>query len=133
MKVILLSIKPEYVSKILSGEKRYEFRKWLIQDFKNIRVVIYSSAPVQRIVGEFDVDDVLCEDPQILWNKTASVGGISKEKFLAYFAQKSVGYAYKIKNLKIYNQELKISDIGIYTPPQRYIYLTDKEYSRLDS
>jgi predicted transcriptional regulator len=124
MKVILLSIKPEYVSKILSGEKRYEFRKWLIQDFKNIRVVIYSSAPVQRIVGE---------DPQILWNKTASVGGISKEKFLAYFAQKSVGYAYKIKNLKIYNQELKISDIGIYTPPQRYIYLTDKEYSRLDS
>ena len=49
---VLLSIKPDYVEKILDGSKKYEFRKIIFND--NIqRIMIYSSSPVKKIVGFF--------------------------------------------------------------------------------
>ena len=44
MSTILLSIKPEYVNKIIAGTKKYEFRKHLAQgDIQ--KIIIYSTAP----------------------------------------------------------------------------------------
>lgn len=49
-KSVLLSIYPCYARKILSGEKRLEFRKaWPSSGVTSF--VIYSTSPVQRIVG----------------------------------------------------------------------------------
>lgn len=128
MNVILLSIKPEYVSKIFSGEKQYEYRKWLIKNPIGLKVVIYSSAPVQEIVGEFTVDDVICQSPENIWNNTSNVGGIEMEKFFSYFDSNSVGYAYRIENLRKFNKKYKLEDIGIKYPPQKYCYLTEQQY-----
>ena len=46
MHKILISIKPEYVKRILSGEKMYEYRKRVPADVKT--VVIYATAPVKK-------------------------------------------------------------------------------------
>ena len=48
---ILLSIKPEYVEKILKGEKRYEFRRKLCQKEVD-KIYIYETSPVKKVVGE---------------------------------------------------------------------------------
>jgi hypothetical protein len=52
---VLLSIKPEFVEKIFSGLKKYEFRRVIFKSKSVSRVVIYASSPVQRVVGEFAV------------------------------------------------------------------------------
>ncbi len=50
---VLLSIKPKYVEKAITGEKQYNFRKTIFRN-KNVReVYIYSTPPTKKIVGKF--------------------------------------------------------------------------------
>ena len=51
---ILLSINPRYVEKILSGEKKYEFRTRIAKR-KVDSILIYSTAPVKRVLAEVTV------------------------------------------------------------------------------
>ena len=61
---ILLSINPQYVESILNGTKEYEFRK-------NIdKIIIYSTSPIMKVVGEAEVDDILIGDPEMIWQLT---------------------------------------------------------------
>ena len=66
---ILLSIKPEFVEKIISGEKKFEFRKTLPKREGVTTVVVYSTMPVGRVIGEFKVKDTLSNTPESLWEK----------------------------------------------------------------
>ncbi len=66
MSTIILSINPEFVQKIFSGEKKFEFRTLLPK--KSIKkVIIYATYPISKVVGEFDVAKVLEMEPQKLW------------------------------------------------------------------
>jgi hypothetical protein len=52
---VLLSIKPKYVKSIIEGDKRYEFRKTIFKNREINRIYIYSSSPVKKIVGTFEI------------------------------------------------------------------------------
>lgn len=45
---VLLSIKPEFVEKIFSGEKLYEYRKAAFKNEGISSIVIYSTMPVGK-------------------------------------------------------------------------------------
>ena len=55
----LLSIKPEFVSKIFTGEKIFEYRKAVFKRPMVKTVVIYSTMPVGKIVGEFEIEEII--------------------------------------------------------------------------
>lgn len=57
------------------------------------RVVVYASSPVQKVIGEFEIESILEHPPEELWNRTREGAGISKDYFMAYFGTKDVGYA----------------------------------------
>jgi len=78
---ILLSIKPKYAEMILSGEKKYEFRRSIFKNPNVRKVVIYASSPVSKVVGEFEVDDILSFDIAKLWLLTMKYAGIDKEYY----------------------------------------------------
>lgn len=62
----ILSIKPEYAYKIFSGEKTYELRKKIFkQDVTHI--IVYASAPVSKVIGEFEVGSLIEASPFTLW------------------------------------------------------------------
>ena len=64
---VLLSINPEYVEKIFSGEKKYEFRRNIFKR-KNIKsIIIYSTSPVKKVVGEFYIEEIIEDLPEKLW------------------------------------------------------------------
>ncbi|MDO4764304.1 MAG: hypothetical protein Q4A00_08000, partial [Flavobacteriaceae bacterium] len=66
---VLLSIKPEFVRKIFFRSKKYEFRKVLFR--KEVEsVIIYSTMPVGRIVGEFTISNIISGKPNIIWEQT---------------------------------------------------------------
>lgn len=122
MKVVL-SIKPEFANKIFEGTKRYEFRKSIFKNPNVKKVVVYASSPVQKIIGEFEIEHILVHDLDTLWNKTKSYAGISEEYFFRYFKTKERGYAIKIKNTKLYRAPKCIrQDFNLY-PPQSFLYL----------
>ena len=56
---ILLSIKPEFVEEIFSGRKKFEYRKAIFTNKKVTSVIVYSTMPVGKIVGEFTIEEVL--------------------------------------------------------------------------
>jgi predicted transcriptional regulator len=61
-RAVLLSIKPKYADLILAGSKRVEFRRsWAAQDVSMI--VLYSSSPIQKIVGTVEVDEIVIAYP----------------------------------------------------------------------
>ncbi|MBU2708962.1 ASCH domain-containing protein [Zooshikella marina] len=121
---VLLSIKPEYAEKILSGKKKYEFRKALFKNRSVKIVVIYATKPVGMIIGEFEIDDILQDQPSVIWKKTRRYSGITKDFFEEYFSGKDKAVAIKIKNPFTYQQPFELTTVvpsGV--PPQSFCYL----------
>jgi type I restriction enzyme S subunit len=98
---VLLSIKPEFAEKILSREKRYEFRKTRFRDPSKVdTVIMYSSSPDQEIVGTFTFERVIQDDPENLWDNFGDVSGIdNRSRFLDYFSNTETGYAIEIQEV----------------------------------
>ena len=122
---VLLSIKPKYVQKIFSGQKKFEFRKNIFK--KNISsVVIYSSSPVKKIVGEFTIKNILEGKIEYIWQQTYKFAGITKEEYLSYFNKKNKAFAIEINEIKKYNNPIDplILFSKNFTPPQSYKYIT---------
>ncbi|MEK4063265.1 MULTISPECIES: ASCH domain-containing protein [Paenibacillus] len=114
---VLLSIKPQFVDRIFSGEKKYEYRKNIFKRTDISRVIIYATAPVSRVVGEFEIDTIICKDINSLWEETKNDAGIDEQFFFEYFTEKEKGYAIKIKKHKQYIQSRALNDVYHSTPP----------------
>ena len=56
-KTIILSIHPNHIEKILSGDKRYEYRKHIPQDINYI--IVYATAPTKKVVAIIEIDMVI--------------------------------------------------------------------------
>jgi len=126
---VILSIKPEYVRKILSGQKRYEFRKRIFKNKDVSRIIIYATQPVGGIVGEFTIKMIHQDSPERLWEQTAHESGISKDFYDAYYKGYSSAVAIQIDNVKEYSSVLDPNLLfDSFHPPQSFIYLPDQEY-----
>ena len=114
---VLMSVKPEYVNKILSGQKKYEFRRKIFK--KNItEVLVYSTIPVKRITMSFEIKNIIKDNPVVLWVKYKEFAGISHDEFFKYFKNCTTGYAIGIGNVK----KLEPYELNI-RPPQSYMYI----------
>ncbi len=121
---VLLAIKEEFASKIFDGTKKYEFRKTIFKDERVTTVVVYVSSPVQKVIGEFQIDRVFHDAPKNIWEHTKEHSGITKEFFDLYFADRMNAYAIKIKKTKKYRRpRLLKDDYNISFAPQSYVYL----------
>jgi len=119
-----LSIKPEYAERILSGEKRFEFRKRLYRNSRVKTVVIYATQPVGKVVGEFSVSATHSDEPSALWDRTRHAAGITKEFFAEYFDGRDVGHAIEVREAKRYARPKSIDKyLASGVPPQSYAYL----------
>jgi predicted transcriptional regulator len=65
-----LSIKPEFAFKIFDGTKKFEFRKSIFKNKKVHTVLVYASSPVQRVIGEFQITQIINQDIHTLWHLT---------------------------------------------------------------
>jgi predicted transcriptional regulator len=120
---VLLSIRPEFASKIFDGSKRYEYRRVMFKNQEVSRVIVYASDPIKRIIGEFEIEDIFYDDPQVLWIKTKNYAGMSEKRFFKYFINKSKGYAIKVKTTTMYDDPLPLNSLMVSSPPQSFMYL----------
>ena len=119
---IVISINPEYVKKIISGEKKYEYRtKAAKQDVD--KIIIYETKPVKKIVAEAEILDVLEMAPEELWKETHKESGITKRFFNKYFKDREVAYAYKLGKITVYDTPVELAELGIKNAPQSFVYL----------
>ena len=123
---VLISIKPKYVKKIISKEKKYEFRKNIFK--KNVdTIIIYSTSPEKKIEAYFKLNEIIKDTPKNLWKRFSKEGGISEEEFFEYFKDKDEGYALKIDDLKILDESIDTDEIKDFKAPQNYFYVNKEE------
>jgi predicted transcriptional regulator len=121
---VLLSIKPEFVEKIFSGEKKFEYRRVIFGKPDVNTIVVYSTMPVGKIVGEFSIKKILLDNPIKIWETTKRFSGISKDSFFKYFEGKNIAYAIEIQSLKIYDSPINpYEDKKKFKAPQSFMYL----------
>lgn len=119
---IIISIHPAFVDKILTGEKCYEYRKYFPVGVR--QMLIYATSPVKKVTAVVDVDFVLCDTPLNIWRKTENYSGITKEFFDAYFKDRNIAYAIKLKNILKLNRPRMLTEWEfIKAAPQSFIYL----------
>lgn len=123
-KTIILSIHPKHIEKILSGEKRYEYRKRIPLDVNYL--IVYATAPTKKIVALIEVDMVMKDTPQNIWDVTRDESGVSYEFFMKYFNEVSTAYAIKFRNVYKLPSPIDITVIdNVKSAPQAYIYVND--------
>jgi predicted transcriptional regulator len=132
-----MSIQPEFVERIINNEKKWEFRN--VFGKANVdRIYIYSSFPVQKIVGYFIPGKIIRDSPDWLW-AACQPAGIEKSKFNEYFSKKhenlkdatraqltnmkdkDLAKAIEITEFHEFKNQITLSDIdpGL-KPPQNY-------------
>ena len=127
---ILLSIKPQYVDKIVSGEKKYEFRKTIFKRKQVDAIVVYSSGKVGKLIGEIKFTTILSDTPLNIWNITKEKAGLSNGDFFDYFRNKEIAHAIKIESFEPYSHAISIQEKypGV-NPPQSFVYVEKDDCS----
>ena len=76
-----------------------------------------------RVVGEAEVEDILIDNPEIIWKKTEKKSGIDKKFFDRYYENREQAVAYKLKNVIKYREPKELKDYGINSAPQSFRYV----------
>lgn len=121
---VILSIRPKYARMILSGAKRYEFRKCTFKNKNTEKAYIYETSPTKKIVGLFDIGDIVRASPKDLWNRFGHFSGMNEAEFFNYFQDIKIGFAIEIKNVEVFDAPLDPKEqIPGFNPPQSFCYL----------
>lgn len=121
---ILMSINPEFAKKIISGEKKYEYRRVIPSRISNIKhIVIYETYPIQQVSAEIEVVGFCYGTPEMIWKQTYKNSGITKEFFDKYCEGCNNIIAYKLGDIRLFDIPLTLQDYNLKFPPQSFVYL----------
>ena len=121
-KNIILSVKPEYCYKLISGEKQVEFRKRIFRR-SVYEIYIYATKPIGKIVAKFRYAGYEFGTPKEVWARYGCIGGIGEGQFFKYAGGSKILYAILVKDLH------KIGPLGldffseVKHPPQSFCYI----------
>jgi predicted transcriptional regulator len=121
---VVMSVHPHYAEAIMDGRKKVEFRKRPLASDVTV-VWVYATAPVQRIVGYFEVGATCIATPTELWREFADVGCIDRADFDRYYAQNHLGAGIRIQSVIRLDEPAPICDyLPSGVPPQSFAYVT---------
>jgi len=133
-KAVIISLHPEHANKILSGEKKLEFRRIWAKRPVNV-VVIYATLPVQKIVALAYVKQVHIGSKNKLWELAKSIGGgLTRRALYSYFEGKKNGYAIEFDSIKVLKPAICPKKVmGKFNAPQSFTYLDQKSLKNIES
>ena len=134
MKIALLSIRPEWVEKILSGEKVIEVRKQPPRGCD--RILIYSTIDPKypelsgKIVAEFRATEPLLSD-KFGSRPLSELTCLTQEQVDAYSGGKPVYGLHTKVCFRRYDKPYTLADFGLKRAPQNYLYIPEEVYTKV--
>jgi len=129
-KNVIISIKPQYALKVVSGEKTIELRrKFPLDDIEGGIALIYASSPIKQIIGYVVIEKVRELPIDTLWNKCSGQACVAKDFFYSYFDGVNNGFALVLKKPMKLITPIDIKRMKkefLMSPPQSYRYAPDK-------
>ena len=134
-RMIVLSLKPRFAEAILAGNKTVELRRTAPRIVAPTRALLYSTTPVQALVGRCVVTSVRSADLASLWQEHGSRTGLARHEFQRYFEGIDTGAALALAHPQPFNrvvplQKLRAMPEG-FRPPQSFAYVDAQTGYRL--
>src|SRR5215467_5290123 len=109
---VVLSVRPIYSRQLIEGKKTIELRRrFPISAPRGTIAYIYSTSPVQAMIGSAQISDVLKLPITEIWKKFGKLAQIDKPDFNAYFSGLDEGFALKIRNPRAFTRPIDLAEL----------------------
>ena len=130
----LISIKPIYANQIVNRTKTIELHKSSMGLNQGDVILVYSSAPEQRIALWFQIKAVETLPVSEMWDRYHSRLGIDHADYLSYFTDAETAVGFHVGDVQtltpIYLRQIETLVPG-FVPPQGLMWLKD-EFGRFE-
>ena len=124
----IISLKPKYVKKILSGEKTVEIRRRIVKLMPGTQLWLYATLPSGSVEAVAEIESILSESPSRIWKKFSVQLGITKQEFDSYVDGCNKVTAITLKAIRKIEPAPSLSylksKIGEFHPPQFFARLS---------
>ena len=131
----IISLKPQFVDLILSGEKTVELRNRVVRMEPGTVIWIYATKPVGGIVALAELDSVVHDTPAEIWVRYGREICIDRDHFDSYINNRESVSALILSSVRKLKHSVTLDwirrSIGNFQPPQFYSRLSPD--SRLSS
>ena len=122
---IVMSIRPQYAKRILTGAKWIEIRKRFSHKWLGHDISIYASQPEGAIVGKATVGSIATSSPADIWSRFEPGIGCLKSEFDAYVQSAKEVTAIELTDVISYQEPLSLNEVPALgfrkpVPPQSY-------------
>ena len=125
--IFVLSVRPRFAEAIVDGLKTIEVRRQKPNVQPGTLGVVYSSSPIQAVLGLFRVDGTFSGSPEELWVTAQHEAYISRQDFDSYFAGVEQGHAVAVSCAQRLPTPIGLSDLRMIwpgcKPPRSFGYL----------
>jgi predicted transcriptional regulator len=120
---LLMSLQPIIARRIISGRKKYEYRRTIFKREVN-HIYIYSSSPVRKIVCRFKYSGYLSGSVDEIWDRTGKLSAAAETEYQDYFRGAKTAYAIRIEGLVVFEEPLDpYKNDPAFRPPQSFGYV----------
>lgn len=125
-RLMLLSIRPRHVEAILRGEKLVELRRTRPAIKQGQPAAIYATTPSAAVVATCRINTIQASSPGDLWMTIASISGVTRREYDAYFADSTTAFALHLTEVSALEHPVSLSHLrgaGPFNPPQTWHFI----------
>lgn len=123
-RIALLSVHPRYAAALMGGQKKVEFRRRALS-VETQYVIVYATAPVQKVVGWFEIAEIASDSPDRLWERFGHEGQVAKQDFERYYERCDAGAAIRVRKVIALKSPVTLSELDdAIAAPQSYRYVS---------
>lgn len=120
---IIISMAPKSAEALFDNpEKNVVFYK-VTPANKVLRVIVYATAPVKKVVGEFDLQEIKIAATSTIWRNFSKASVISKKEYDAYYEGKDKAHAMISKKTYKYRNPKDLKEYNMTKGPSGFQYL----------
>ncbi|MYG64584.1 MAG: hypothetical protein F4025_03355 [Synechococcus sp. SB0669_bin_7] len=134
---VVLSIHPKYSEKILEEQKTVELRRrFPVPGPSAITLYIYSTSPVQAIVGVARIKEVQELPVQQIWTEFKKNASVKYKDFRKYFRGLESGFVLILHDIRPFPDPIPLrrlrEEFG-FEPPQSFLYVKNELHEALQN
>jgi predicted transcriptional regulator len=123
-RIALLSVHPRYAAALMGGQKKVEFRRRALSA-ETQYVIVYATAPVQKVVGWFEIAEIASDSPDRLWERFGHEGQVAKQDFERYYERCDAGAAIRVRKVVALKSPVTLAELDdAMAAPQSYRYVS---------
>lgn len=133
-RLMMLSIHPQHVQRILDGVKTVELRRTRPAVEPGQPVAIYATSPRAAVVATCRIVQVEVGSPGALWAKVGAAAAIRRQEFDEYYEGVSSAVALHLGAVKPLASAVSLSEMrlsGRFQPPQTWHFLDHARLAQL--